>query len=464
MLGSPSGVGKAEEERPIKSAMANKNSLWNNADDFWNVLGWAFNCSVRYKSRWERWKMWLELVLEVMEDDWNERIRLRDEELEHDDAAGDDILLQSIIVQYLIGANAGSLSARRKILRAILADGTSHASSEFKEVFVNELKERKKEADIKPIREMDLEKGDLGDLGFDPDEEEDLDDGDPNPTPGQPTRRSSRNANARRSSILSLGSASEDDTDEDSVSPVDRLGGMDSVRMRQTILAFLATVTEKLPGHITSREQLFDSYTEHLRPLPAPIFTTLVRTSLLPSSALCVLAANTLLPLLPTSPPTYDVTPPSQDEWMEHFLPFAANTHGFSDNAKVSVLLQHVLQINLPTLKWSKAFVDAVLKGIRARRKKARGKNKTGGGGLRADEIVAEKVFQESEQFLLLLVQWVEDDAGVPQAQRPPRQDLLALDSVARESSMSDLTSVPSDAGDGDSDEMDVVVDVQMRG
>lgn len=53
--------------------------------------------------------------------------------------------------------------------------------------------------------------------------------------------------------------------------------------------------------------------------------------------------------------------------------------------------------------------MEAVLKGIRARRKKARGKNKAGGGGLRPDEVVAEKVFKESEQFLLILVQWVED-------------------------------------------------------
>lgn len=454
--------GGVEDERPIKSAMANKNSLWNNADDFWSVLGWAFNCSVKHRARWERWQMWLELMLEVMEDDWNERARIRDEEVERDGMAGDELLVQSIIAQYLIGANSSSLSTRRRILRAILADGSSRMMNEFKEVFSKELKERKKEEEIKPIKEMNLEKGDLGDLGFDPEEEEDLDDGDSDSNPGHATRRSGRNAGARRTSIVSLGSISDEDMDDDSLSPVDRLGGMDSIRLRQRILAFLAKVAEKLPEHFTPRHQLFDSYTEHLRPQPAPIFTTLIRTSLLPPSALCVLAANTLLPLLPNSPPIYDMTPPSQDEWTQFFLPSAANTHGFSDNAKVTVLLQQVLQIILPDLKWSKGFVEAVLKGIRARRKKARGLNKSGGGGLRSDEIVAEKVFRESEQFLLLLVQWVEDGADVSPAQRPPREDLVEVAAArTRESSTSDISSVPSDADDS-GDELEVL-DVPMR-
>ncbi|GME62652.1 hypothetical protein GTA08_BOTSDO03120 [Neofusicoccum parvum] len=334
-LGSPTNAGRVEDERPIKSAPANKSGLWAQADDFWCVLGWAFNCSVKHKARWQRWKIWLDLMLEIMEDDWKERSRCHEQELEQDGVTGDELLVQSIIAQYLISTNASSRGTRRRILRAILADGSSKSANEFSEVFKGELKERKKEEDIKPIKEMKLEENDFGDLGFDPDEDEDMDEAQTGNNSGLPTRRSSRNTSARRASIVSLGSGSEGDDNDESLSPTDRLGGLDSVRLRQRILAF--------------------------------------------------------------------------DEWEEYFLPYAANTHGFTDNAKVSILLQHVLQIMLPEFKWSKTWVEAVLKGIRARRKKARGKNKAGGGGLRPDEVVAEKVFKESEQFLLILVQWVED-------------------------------------------------------
>ncbi|OJD29177.1 uncharacterized protein BKCO1_890004 [Diplodia corticola] len=396
-----------EEERPIKSAVANKNSLWAKADDFWHVLGWAFICSVNHKERWERWKIWLELMLEVMEADWNERNRLHEEQLGRDGVTTDELLQQSIIVQYLVTANVGSLSARRMMLRATLADGGVKATSEFKEVFKDELLGKKKER-AKPIKEMRLEEGDFGDLE-EPDDDDDIDDADARNGSGLPFRKSSRNINTRRTSIISLSSDSSDDIGDDGLSPVERLGGMDALHLRQRMLAFLSVIAERLPTHVTSRAQLFDSYTEHLRPLPASMFGVLIRTSMLPVPAQCVLAANTLLPLLPHSPPHYGIVPPSQAEWAEHFLPYAANTHSFADNAKVSILLQQVVQITLPEMKWNRNWVEQALKGIRARKKKARGLNKSGGGGLRSAEIVAEKVFQESEQLLLLLVQMVED-------------------------------------------------------
>lgn len=161
--------------------------------------------------------------------------------------------------------------------------------------------------------------------------------------------------------------------------------------------------------HFTSREQLFDTYTEYLRPLHTPIFTVLIRTSLLPATSQCILAANTLLLLLPNSPPTYNFTPPSQDEWEEYFFPYAANKHSFADNAKVNVLLQQVIQNTMSEVKWRKSWVEAVLKGVEARHKKGRGQHKAGGGGLTSDEIPAQKILEETEKALFLLMQCVED-------------------------------------------------------
>ncbi|KAL1641057.1 hypothetical protein SLS58_006329 [Diplodia intermedia] len=360
-FGSPTGGdgNRVEDERPIRSAVANKNSLWAKADNFWHVLGWAFNCSVNHKERWERWKIWLELMLEIMEVDWTERNRLCEEQLGRDGATNEELLQQSIIVQYLVNANAGSLSARRMMLRAILADGGPKAISEFKEVFKDELM-GKKEEDTKPIKEVKLEEGDFGDL--EEPEEDDMDDTDTGKSSGLPFRKPGRNTNTRRASIISLSSDSSSGSEDDGLSPVERLGGI------------------------------------------------------------------------------------------------------FADNAKLSMLLQQVLRITLPELKWSKHWVEKVLKGVRARQKKARGLHKTSGGGLRSAEIVAEKIFRESEQLMLLLVQMVEDDANVPLDQRPQRADLVTeVEPAGTRDSTSDLSSVPSESDDDMSD-LEVLEDVEMKG
>ncbi|KAL1624873.1 hypothetical protein SLS54_003597 [Diplodia seriata] len=285
-----------------------------------------------------------------MEADWAERNRLCEEQLGRDGATNEELLQQSIIVQYLVNANAGSLSARRMMLRAILADGGPKATSEFKEVFKDELR-GKKEEDTKPIKEVKLEEGDFGDLE-EPDED-DMDDTDTGKSSGLPFRKPGRNTNTRRASIISLSSDSSSGSEDDGLSPVERLGGMDALRLRQRILAFL---------------------------------------------------------------------------------------------------------------KWSEHWVKQVLKGVRARQKKARGLHKTSGGGLRSAEIVAEKIFRESEQLMLLLVQMVEDDANVPPDQRPQRADLVTEVEPARtRDSTSDLSSVPSESDDDISD-LEVLEDVEMKG
>lgn len=249
--GSPANTvsTRVEDERPIKSALATHNGLWAKADDFWHVLGWAFNCSVKEKARWSRWKMWLELMMEIMEDDWNERHRLT-EELGGEAEVGKEVILQSIIAQHLIAANASSLSARRRILRAILADGGNKAANEFREVFKDELKERNQEKVLQPIKEVNVEEGDFGDLEVDLDEEEDLNDAES----GMPTRKCGRTSSGRRTSIVSISSGSsgsaDDDICDESISPTDRLGGIDAIRLRQRMLAFVSSCRyDSLPMH-----------------------------------------------------------------------------------------------------------------------------------------------------------------------------------------------------------------------
>ena len=65
--------------------LANEQSLWNRAADFWAILGWAFRCASEHPDRWRYWRVWLEFMLDVLEADWDER-------LEADKAAHEEIV------------------------------------------------------------------------------------------------------------------------------------------------------------------------------------------------------------------------------------------------------------------------------------------------------------------------------------------------------------------------------------
>ena len=55
--------------------ISDADSVWQRAEDFWHVVGWAFRCSVLHPERWERWQIWLQFMCNVLEDDWKERER-----------------------------------------------------------------------------------------------------------------------------------------------------------------------------------------------------------------------------------------------------------------------------------------------------------------------------------------------------------------------------------------------------
>ena len=154
---SPIGVVQEEVEN-IDSEIANEGGLWARGEDFWHVLGWAFNCSVRWPGRWQRWKMWLGFMVELLEDDWEERLGLVVE------PGKENVLRESLIMQYLDVAGTAGRTGRRGIMRAIFADGSPKAMGEFKEVFRNETKERKKPDVVNATRKkVNIDEGNFGD-------------------------------------------------------------------------------------------------------------------------------------------------------------------------------------------------------------------------------------------------------------------------------------------------------------
>jgi len=129
---------KKYQKRPgeMEAKLAKHQAIWSSADDFWHVVGWAFNCAVTSSLRWAHWKVWLELMLEMLEVDLMDRI-LRAKGSEEYGAQ----LSESMIAQYVsrTGGPIGHVEQTR-IVRAIFAHGTARDLAEFKEIWKDELK------------------------------------------------------------------------------------------------------------------------------------------------------------------------------------------------------------------------------------------------------------------------------------------------------------------------------------
>ncbi|KAF2840238.1 hypothetical protein M501DRAFT_1002552 [Patellaria atrata CBS 101060] len=332
-------------ERVIVSKLATEESIFANAEDFWHIVGWAFNCSIIWPKRWERWKMWIEYMLDVMEADWNERFS----ENKKSKPEKDKSLEQSLAALYL--REGQHRHFQKRIFRAILADGDAKFLNEFGEVFHNETKERKVKQTKKPTpsKGVNFEEGNLGDYGNEDDDDDLMED-----VP------SARETKSPSSELQSPGIAA--------------YGGIESILLRQRILAFLSKISLDTPHFLDTQRDFFDLYSEYLRSLPLSRFTALLQTSLLPPSSQLLLNAITMRPLLPTSPPEYSSgSALHQADFERHFLPHAANSHNTSDNAKLALLLENTLLTLLKqgSLKTTEKLGEVTLYGILKRRTRA---------------------------------------------------------------------------------------------
>ncbi|PQE23150.1 major facilitator superfamily transporter protein [Rutstroemia sp. NJR-2017a BVV2] len=211
---SHDGESNSDEETHgdgIKGAVSQQ-GVFRRAKDFWHIVGWAFNCSVRYPKRWRYWKILLEYLLDVLDNDWTEREAIDEEEnqakreAEHQekrrakhqasvelDLEGDErlrenkVLHDSLLIRYLGGFDYNYSSAPlRRIVKAAFADGSAQSLKDFPEIFENETNEIRNETTHKRKRD---EKMDVtGEMEFG-DYEEENDDGDDlfEPSDGSPS-------------------------------------------------------------------------------------------------------------------------------------------------------------------------------------------------------------------------------------------------------------------------------------
>jgi hypothetical protein len=380
-------------EQSLDSPYAGALSIFDKAQDFWAVVGWAFNCSVRHKARWSRWSLWLELMIDILDNDLTRAA-------EHDPKDVADCLLAHYVASVGEGRNN-----RRRVMRAITADGTAKSVAEFGELWKDETNPPKKQDDDRATKrqKLDLDKGQYGDYF---DDESEIEDspiqaaGGAAPTAGRRKRRGpsgSRGEEENENSTLS----SEDVT---VATGVEAFGGMESIRLRQKFLMLLARFSQLAPRLFAETEDLFDLMSEFFRPLPLDVFQQFVspQTPYLPPDMQASFNENLFRPLLGSSSWTGIIT---QEIFEEQFAPNAAVNMSVEDNAKVSLLTESLLRALWTSKMLSNDLSqlgDLVERGIAARNEKVSGRK----GSAKKEDIDAhaKQVLQCSAERLRVLV------------------------------------------------------------
>jgi hypothetical protein len=368
-------------ERVLAGRYAGQQSLWSTAADFWSVVGWAFNCSVRHKGRWQRWRAWLAVMLDVLERD-----------LEGAVTRGD--LEECLLMKYLQTIGGGR-NDKRRIMRAVLADGSEKAMAEFGEVWKDETRPPKVENDDSKKRKLDLENGEYGDYFDDDSANEDE-------QQTSSTRRS-RSAANKRGPSTGTSDVSASSSTSTATGNIDTFGGHDSLHLRQRFLALLAQLSATAPKVFgADLSDLWSLYTEFLRPLPLLIFQQFIspqKAYLSPAwqASLCEMMSRALLGISGS----YGIV--SMASFESDIVIGTANNSTAIDNAKVGVLVESLLR-----LLWVQGFLgeaNGTLRGLveeGIEKREAKGSWRKKGKGGSGDEEARECLTLSGERLRVL--------------------------------------------------------------
>lgn len=412
------GNGEPSREHDLNTPFAGLQGIWARAEDFWQLVGWAFNCACLsgiHMERWNHYRLLLEFLVDVLETDW----RIRNE-------GPNPCPEESLVWQYIELAAGGHARARR-ILRAIFADGSTRSTDEFRAIFTHELKEPPAQETKMKKRQVDvnIDKDIYGDY-LAQDDSDLSDDGDVTSTGtgagGRPSKRartggtqtpSSRRVTPR-SSTGSL--RSEYDNGEDSGRPPSRtasLGEPACIHLRLRLLRLLThisshpTLTSTSPTTFPDLEDLFTLFVEFIKPLPLPVFAQIMLSPTTPSKAEetqqpqqmpsqsqsqhplplqtparprphaifdaqthTTLSESLLQRLLETSAPSIrSHALLSQTKLEDEYLPFAAGRNNADSNARVSLMLETLTRClaQLGLLTRTDSLKDALSRGVERR-------------------------------------------------------------------------------------------------
>lgn len=142
------GNSEVFDDNKLDLELAQKESVFGRAEDFWAVIGWGFTCACADRNakgrekwmgrRWEEaWKRWIRVVVEGLERDWVERREVEDR---LGDQCGGKGRKGALVLRYLPDTR-GSAGVRR-VVRAIFANGRGRMAGEWKEVWKGETEGR----------------------------------------------------------------------------------------------------------------------------------------------------------------------------------------------------------------------------------------------------------------------------------------------------------------------------------
>ncbi|KAF2449142.1 hypothetical protein P171DRAFT_480250 [Karstenula rhodostoma CBS 690.94] len=395
-LNTPSS-NRAYDVEQLSDFAANSKSLWRCAEDFWHAVGWALNCSVKHKKRWERWRLWLDIMLNFIEAEWDHCTK------------NGDLLQDTLIWQYICSQEPLAGNTRKRIFRAIFATGDPQSLNEFPEVWDKETQDPKPKDTKRHSGVVDFETGDIGDYASDEDVE--MENASQSVGRGRRARKAPTNSD---DTLPSLEEALLTDYD----AAVQRLGGMDAVDLRQRLVTLLSKVARALPNNFTSIEGLFDTFTLQLRYLPVFALSLLITTSRLSPLDQVALNVTVFTALTSEKYINYTDSTPTQDEFEQLLLPYRARTQSFAENAKVSLVLEQVFMSMMERLhlQHTEALQAAVDAGIKER------SNVKGKRDNPVEEEVGEALLMTSSERLRGLMQMLNAMTGEMPIRESPRK------------------------------------------
>jgi hypothetical protein len=370
----------------LKSTYARSQSLFARAEDFWYLIGWTLNCSCLpgiYAKRWQHYRLLIDVFLDVLEADWEIRTQ-----------PGNETPEESLLWQY-IELSFGGHARQRRILRAIFADGSARSMNEFREVFVQELREPLKEDrgnnKLEKLDHVDIDKDVYGDYLVE--DEQDLSDGVGDAVDSMSIRsgRAAKRVRTRvrtpstrrltpRSSASSLRSAYTTDGDGDTSQPTEStLGDQSSIHVRLRLLRLLAfvsaheTLTSTSPTTFPDLEDLLILFVEFVRPLPVALFAQFVLPS--PSNPFDTTTVSSFCEVIlqrtleHSAKARTDFTLLSQEALEAEYLPYAASKNSIAANARVSVCIESLLRVLAMEgkLKKNESLKAALANGVERR-------------------------------------------------------------------------------------------------
>ncbi|KAH8673738.1 hypothetical protein BX600DRAFT_508977 [Xylariales sp. PMI_506] len=355
-----------EPDVGVLSGRYGKYGVWRRGLDFFSVVGWAFNCSVVYPNRWNYWRQWLEFMLDVIEADLIERMRLDEANFKRqngkDEVQNEYPLLRDSILAGYIEQRSGRTGGLKWIMKALFADGGKASSSLFQEVWRKEHKGvSKKPVNKRKRDQVNIEKGEFG--GWLDDDSVYSSQASEPPTPQK------RGTSSDKHEVKAL---------EPSY--------VESIPLRQRLFVQLSYLCNYLPDPPFQLPDLYELYESLVKGLPLSIFTAFVSstTSMLRVDSQISTLQEILSMLMPSSavspsrvdPVRYNANGTSPAILERCFLPYAANTIAAEDNAKVSILLEELIQLIWMdgTEQFSDSLHGVVMKGIQAREAKVKKK------------------------------------------------------------------------------------------